>query len=61
MSAPSTAMASARSAPVRMKKLVPLAALPFRFEIVSGVGHFITDEAPDIVTADMLEHIAAHP
>jgi len=34
---------------------------PFRFEIVSGVGHFITDEAPDIVTAHVLEHIAADP
>ena len=33
---------------------------PFRFEIVPGVGHFITDEAPDIVTAHLLEHIAAH-
>jgi pimeloyl-ACP methyl ester carboxylesterase len=34
---------------------------PFRFEIVPGVGHFITDEAPDIVTAHVLEHLAAHP
>jgi len=34
---------------------------PFRFEIVPGVGHFITDEAPDIVTAHLLEHLAAHP
>ena len=29
--------------------------------IVPGVGHFITDEAPDIVTAHVLEHLAAHP
>jgi hypothetical protein len=34
---------------------------PFRFEIVPGVGHFITDEVPDIVTAHLLEHLAAHP
>jgi pimeloyl-ACP methyl ester carboxylesterase len=34
---------------------------PCRFEIVPGVEHFITDEAPDIVTAHVLEHIAAHP
>jgi pimeloyl-ACP methyl ester carboxylesterase len=34
---------------------------PFRFEIVPGVGHFITDEAPDLVTAHLLEHLAAHP
>ena len=34
---------------------------PFRFETVPGVGHFITDEAPDIVTAHVLEHLAAHP
>jgi pimeloyl-ACP methyl ester carboxylesterase len=34
---------------------------PFRFEIVPGVGHFITDEAPDLVTAHLLDHLAAHP
>ena len=34
---------------------------PYRFETVHGVGHFITDEAPEIVSAHLLEHLAAHP
>lgn len=34
---------------------------PYQFEIVPGVGHFITDEAPGRVTEALLEHLAAHP
>jgi len=34
---------------------------PYRFEAVPGVGHFITDEVPELVSARLLEHIGAHP
>ena len=33
---------------------------PYRFEVVPGVGHFITDEAPELVSARLLEHIGTH-
>ena len=33
---------------------------PYRFEMVPGVGHFVTDEAPDLVTERLLDHLAAH-
>jgi pimeloyl-ACP methyl ester carboxylesterase len=36
-------------------------AAPYRFEIFPGVGHFAADQAPDRVSALLLEHIAAHP
>jgi len=32
----------------------------YRLETVPGVGHFITDQAPELVTARLLEHLAAH-
>jgi pimeloyl-ACP methyl ester carboxylesterase len=32
---------------------------PFRFEVLPGVGHFITDEAPDVITRLLIEHLAA--
>ena len=31
---------------------------PFRFEAVPGVGHFVTDQAPELVTRLLLEHLA---
>ena len=31
---------------------------PFRFEVLPGVGHFITDEAPDVITRLLIEHLA---
>jgi pimeloyl-ACP methyl ester carboxylesterase len=34
---------------------------PYRFEILSGVGHFAADQVPDRVTALLLKHLAAHP
>ena len=33
---------------------------PYRFEILRGVGHFSTDQAPAAVTWLLLEHLAAH-
>jgi pimeloyl-ACP methyl ester carboxylesterase len=36
-------------------------AAPYRFEVLPGVGHFAADQAPDRVSALLLEHIAAHP
>ena len=33
---------------------------PYRFEILPGVGHFSTDQAPADVTRLLLEHLAAH-
>jgi pimeloyl-ACP methyl ester carboxylesterase len=32
----------------------------YRFEILPGVGHFSTDQAPAAVTRVLLEHLAAH-
>jgi pimeloyl-ACP methyl ester carboxylesterase len=31
---------------------------PFRFEALPGIGHFVTDEAPDVVTRLLLDHLA---
>lgn len=36
-------------------------AAAYRFEILRGVGHFITDEAPDVVTAHLLRHFSENP
>jgi pimeloyl-ACP methyl ester carboxylesterase len=32
---------------------------PFRFEVLPGVGHFVTDEAPEAATHLLLSHLAA--
>jgi pimeloyl-ACP methyl ester carboxylesterase len=32
---------------------------PFRFEVLPGVGHFVTDEAPEGVTRLLLSHLGA--
>lgn len=32
---------------------------PFRFEVLPGVGHFVTDEAPEAATRLLLSHLAA--
>ena len=32
---------------------------PFRFEVLPGVGHFVTDEAPEAVTRLLLSHLGA--
>jgi pimeloyl-ACP methyl ester carboxylesterase len=34
---------------------------PYRFETLSGIGHFITDQAPDAVNSILLAHLQAHP
>ena len=31
---------------------------PFRFEVLAGVGHFVTDQAPELVTRLLLDHLA---
>jgi pimeloyl-ACP methyl ester carboxylesterase len=31
---------------------------PYRFEVVPGAGHFLTDQASERVTAALLEHFA---
>jgi len=33
---------------------------PYRFVELSGVGHFITDQAPELVTKELLAQLAAH-
>jgi len=33
---------------------------PYRFEVLAGVGHFATDQAPDQVNALLLAHLKAH-
>ncbi len=32
---------------------------PLRFEVLPGVGHFVTDEAPEAVTRLLLSHLGA--
>ena len=32
---------------------------PFRFEVLPGVGHFVTDEAPEAATQLLLSHLTA--
>jgi pimeloyl-ACP methyl ester carboxylesterase len=36
-------------------------AAPYRFEPLSGVGHFAADQVPERVNELMLAHLAAHP
>src|SRR6202051_1415644 len=36
-------------------------AAPYRFEVLPGVGHFAADQAPDSVSALLLQHVAAYP
>jgi pimeloyl-ACP methyl ester carboxylesterase len=33
----------------------------YRFEIVPGVGHFLTDEVPELISRLLLDHIGARP
>lgn len=33
---------------------------PFRFEVLPGIGHFVTDQDPAAVTRALLSHLAAH-
>lgn len=33
----------------------------FHFEVLPGIGHFVTDQAPEVVTRLLLEHLAVHP
>src|SRR6478752_7620173 len=35
-------------------------AAPYRFEVLPGVGHFAADQAPDRVSALLLQHVAAY-
>jgi pimeloyl-ACP methyl ester carboxylesterase len=34
---------------------------PYQFEILSGIGHFAVDQAPDRVNELLLAHLAKHP
>jgi pimeloyl-ACP methyl ester carboxylesterase len=40
---------------------VDFVSAPYRFEVLSGVGHFAADQAPDRVSELMLQHVAAYP
>ena len=33
---------------------------PYRFEVLPGVGHFITDQAPERTTELLLQHVGAY-
>jgi pimeloyl-ACP methyl ester carboxylesterase len=37
-----------------------LVAAPYRFVELPGAGHFLTDQAADVVTKELLAHLAAH-
>jgi len=36
-------------------------AAPYRFAALPGIGHYAAEQAPDRVTAVLLEHLARHP
>ena len=36
-------------------------AAPYQFAPLEGVGHFAADQAPERVTALLLQHLARHP
>jgi pimeloyl-ACP methyl ester carboxylesterase len=40
---------------------VDFIAASYRFEVLSGVGHFAADQAPERVSELLLEHLRAHP
>jgi pimeloyl-ACP methyl ester carboxylesterase len=40
---------------------VDFVAASYRFEVLSGGGHFVADQMPDAVTRLMLEHVKAYP
>lgn len=40
---------------------VDFIAAPYRFEVLPGVGHFAADQAPEVVSDLLLQHLAAHP
>jgi pimeloyl-ACP methyl ester carboxylesterase len=31
---------------------------PYRLEVLPGVGHFVTDQVPELVTRALLDHLA---
>lgn len=31
---------------------------PYTFEVISGVGHFVTDEAPGVFTQMLIDHLS---
>jgi pimeloyl-ACP methyl ester carboxylesterase len=33
---------------------------PFRFEVLPGIGHFVTDQDPEAATSGLLSHLARH-
>jgi pimeloyl-ACP methyl ester carboxylesterase len=33
---------------------------PFHFDVLPGIGHFVTDQAPEAVTRGLLSHLARH-
>jgi pimeloyl-ACP methyl ester carboxylesterase len=40
---------------------VDFIAAPYRFEVLPGVGHFAADQAPELVSDLLLQHLAEHP
>jgi hypothetical protein len=34
---------------------------PYRFVVCEGVDHWIQERVPDLVNAELLAHLAAHP
>jgi pimeloyl-ACP methyl ester carboxylesterase len=40
---------------------VDFVAAPYRFEVLPGIGHFASEQAPERVGELLLEHVAAYP
>ena len=46
--------------PAAARYTADFVAAPFRFEVLPGVGHFVTDEAPEAATALLASHLDRH-
>jgi pimeloyl-ACP methyl ester carboxylesterase len=47
--------------PFAAEGTVDFVAAPYRFEVLSGVGHFAADQVPERVSELLLAHVADHP
>jgi pimeloyl-ACP methyl ester carboxylesterase len=53
--------ADATVSPEAARWTAEFVAAPYRFEVLPGVGHFATDQAPERVSELLLAHLAAAP
>lgn len=52
--------ADATVGPSAARFTADLVSGPFRFEVLPGIGHFVTDQDPGAVTQRLLSHLGGH-